>query len=54
MLSVRLPVCSLSVSSEINSFNQMVHFYKIQQGGHDIEDGLDAVHFNPVASAILK
>jgi hypothetical protein len=29
-----------------------VDFYEIQQGGHAIEDDLEAVHFNPVAGTV--
>jgi hypothetical protein len=34
--------------------NQQVDFYEIQYGGHVIKGDLDAIHFNPVPSSILK
>jgi hypothetical protein len=38
----------LSVSPKL--FNQLGYMYEILLGGHAIEDDLDAVIFNPVAS----
>jgi hypothetical protein len=34
--------------------NKLADFYKIQWGDHDIEGGLEAIIFNPVASTIPK
>jgi hypothetical protein len=33
---------------------QLVDFYKIQQGGHAIEGNFNTIIFNPVASTILE
>jgi hypothetical protein len=48
--TVNLSIClSFQVTFEVIS-----RFYEIEEGGHAVEGGIDAEHFNPLASTIPK